>query len=235
MHGRLAISAALVGLLAQVSATTCTSANATPIEQYIGSGSGGGGGGGNGGFVISQDPFAWVSNAVKKRTTPDARLANVANILLPRATDSVDCSATEACLSISSTPFCLDIISGDFHDGVGTTGNALSGDYTLADGRKGNLYKGPYPQVTVGAANAATTVASSASHASETAGGTSGASETASAGGGAGATRSGSGVSTPTATGVAPAATTSKSAAVHGKVAAIGMGGAMLLVGAVLL
>jgi hypothetical protein len=67
----------------------------------------------------------------------------MANIILPRAVDSVECSATETCLTVQSTPFCLDVPTGDFHDGVGTTGNAFTGDYTLADERKGNLYNGP--------------------------------------------------------------------------------------------
>jgi hypothetical protein len=76
-------------------------------------------------------------------------------------------------LSLANTPFCLDILSSDFHDGVGTTANTLTGEYVLADGRKGNMYNGPYPQVTVGVAAAATT-----------AGGAAGASETATSGAG---------------------------------------------------
>lgn len=183
--------------------------------------------------MISQDPYKWVSYAVKKRTTPDARLANVANILAPRSVDSVECSATEMCLSLSNTPFCLDMTNGDFHDGLGSTGNALTGDYTLADGRKGNLYKGPYPQVTVAAANAATTAGSGSSSPATTAGSGSGSAETVSPG--SGTTGSGTGASTPTGTGASPAATESKNAAVHGKVGGAGVGGAMALVGALLL
>ena len=32
-----------------------------------------------------------------------------------------------------------------FHAADGTTGNFLTGEYTLADGRVGNMYHGPYP------------------------------------------------------------------------------------------
>lgn len=32
-----------------------------------------------------------------------------------------------------------------FHAADGTTGNFLTGEYVLADGRVGNMYKGPYP------------------------------------------------------------------------------------------
>jgi hypothetical protein len=179
------------------------------------------------------------SNAVKKRETPDARLANLANALSPRALDSVECTATEMCFSLANTPFCLDVTNGDFHDGVGTTGNALTGDYVLADGRKGNLYKGPYPQVTAGDGEAATTTG---------AGSAGGASETGSPAAGTGTTGDGAAASTPTATGAGAskpsatggsatggsAATPSKNAAA-GMAGGVGVGGAMALLGAVLL
>ena len=42
-------------------------------------------------------------------------------------------------------PFCIDTQTGDFHDTDQTTGNAITGNYLLADGRKGNLYYGPFP------------------------------------------------------------------------------------------
>ena len=100
------------------------------------------------------NPFNPLTYAVKKRrTTPDARLANVARAIAPRSADSVECSKTELCLSLENAPFCLDMYSSDFHDGTGTTGNLITGAYTLPDGRKGNLYTGPYPVPTGGAAN----------------------------------------------------------------------------------
>jgi hypothetical protein len=153
--------------------------------------------------------------AVKKRSTPNARLANVANALSTRSADSVECSATEMCFSLANTPFYLDVTNSDFNDGVGTTGNALTGDYVLADGRKGNQYTGPYPQVTVGVAEAVTTGAGSAG----------GASETGAAGAGAGTTGSGAAASPPSATGAGasnPTATGSGSAATPSKNAAAG-------------
>jgi hypothetical protein len=60
--------------------------------------------------IINDHTYSKVADkgcpdAVKKRTTPDARLANMANIILPRAVDSVECSATETCLTVQSTPF----------------------------------------------------------------------------------------------------------------------------------
>ncbi|KAH6854677.1 hypothetical protein B0I37DRAFT_336712 [Chaetomium sp. MPI-CAGE-AT-0009] len=225
MHTKLALSAALMGFMAQVStATSCTSSNATPIEKYI-TESGGGGGGGFDVF-LSYDPFAIVSNAVKKRDTPNARLANVANII-PRDAASVDCSATEMCFSVQNSPFCLDVNNGDFHDGQGTTGNALTGDYTLGDGRKGNLYNGPNPQPTAaGNADAKATPSADSGNGSGSGSGGSGAAQTAAsnAGTGGGAT----------ATGVAPAAT-GKSAAANGKDVGVAVVGAMGILGALLL
>ncbi len=35
----------------------------------------------------------------------------------------------------------------DFHTPSGITGNAKTGDYTLPDGRKGNMYHGPFPAI----------------------------------------------------------------------------------------
>jgi hypothetical protein len=175
-----------------------------------------------------------VSNAVKKRTTPDARLGNIANILVARdSATSVTCSATEMCLSVEKYPFCLDLTSGDFHDGTGITGNALSGDYTLADGRKGNLYNGPYPQPTgAGSADAPATTAPAE-------GGGSSGSESASPSPGTGT--SGAGAS-PAPTGNAGPTTAASSGILPGKndaaprtVGVAGFGGAVAVLGAVLL
>jgi hypothetical protein len=38
----------------------------------------------------------------------------------------------------------------NFITAAGTTGNTATGDYQLADGRKGNLYRGPWPRPTTG-------------------------------------------------------------------------------------
>ncbi|KAM7201099.1 hypothetical protein V8F33_003511 [Rhypophila sp. PSN 637] len=170
MRSNVALSAAaLLGLLAQVStAASCTSSNAYPIEDYIASTGGGGGGSGGAGaeIFLSEDIIGnAVSNSVKKRNpripanrTPDAKLANMVYAIRQRRADDkgVTCSVSETCLSVQKAPFCLDIISGAFHDSTGTTGNALTGDYVLGDGRKGNLYNGPHP-LPSGASNAQTT------------------------------------------------------------------------------
>ncbi|KAH6624059.1 hypothetical protein B0J18DRAFT_167048 [Chaetomium sp. MPI-SDFR-AT-0129] len=250
------IFAGMASLMAPMASasTTCTSSNATPIEKYIsdnGGGGSGGGGGGGGGFdvFLSYDPFAVLSNAVKHKranTTPDARLANVANIILAPRDDgtgaSATCADTEICLSVQTSPFCLDVTNGDFHDGQGTTGNALSGDYTLGDGRKGNLYRGPYPQPTAagggGSAAAQTTAVSGGDDSGD---GSGNVSETAvptptpTPGTGAGTGGTGGGGASATQTGVAPAATTTKpNAGVSGQVDRMVMGGAAALLGVLL-
>ncbi|KAK3303012.1 uncharacterized protein B0T15DRAFT_504291 [Chaetomium strumarium] len=242
MRCQLALSGALAGLLAQVAtATTCTPDNATPVESLVSSGGGGSGGGGADIFV-SYNPFDVISNAVKKRTTPDARLGNMANILVVSRRDSassVTCAATEMCLSIQKYPFCLDLTNGDFHDGTGITGNALSGDYTLADGRKGNLYNGPYPQPTgAGGASAPATTAAAASAAGGAGSGDGGdAAESATAspgtgtGAAAGASPTSTGNSGPAATGILPG----KNDAAPRAVGVAVFGSAMAVLGAVLL
>ncbi len=128
---------------------TCTAKNATPLDAYI-SASGGSGGGD---YTLRVNPFNPLTYAVKKRHTPDARLANVALAIAPRSADSVECSSSELCLSLQDAPFCYDMYTSDFHDGTGTTGNLMTGAYTLSDGRKGNLYTGPFPVPTGGAAH----------------------------------------------------------------------------------
>ncbi|KAM7203214.1 hypothetical protein V8F20_004156 [Naviculisporaceae sp. PSN 640] len=233
MRSNVAASAtALLGLLAQVStAASCTSSNAYPIEDYISSGAGGGGGGGAGAqILLSYDIIDHaVDNAVKKRhpnippnRTPDAKFANVAYAVRRAASTSdgsVTCSTSETCLSVQKAPFCLDMMTGDFHDGTGTTGNALTGDYVLGDGRKGNLYNGPHP-VPAGAQGADPTDTGSGAGAKET---------TAPAGNGNG----NGGATPPAATGVPPGLVPQN--AVHGREKAVGvvaLGGLMALVGA---
>ncbi|KAK5659500.1 hypothetical protein OQA88_701 [Cercophora sp. LCS_1] len=168
MRYSLAQAAAFLCLFQTTTAASCTGDNATPIEQYLGSdGTGGGGAGGvKPGFYT--EVYKVLSYAVKRSETPDARLANVAYIL-QRGT-SVQCTITEMCLSIQKVPFCLDITTGGFHDGDGTTGNALTGDYTLADGRKGNMYNGPHPLPSGSSTEAAATTAAAGAGATNTPG-----------------------------------------------------------------
>ncbi|KAK1756622.1 hypothetical protein QBC47DRAFT_460389 [Echria macrotheca] len=219
MRFSVANSIAILGLLAETStATSCTSSNATPVEQYINTSGGGGGGGVP---IMFSEVYNVLSYAVKKRDTPDARLLNVGYVLNRRASGTVDCSSSEMCFSIQAVPFCLDITTGAFHDGDGTSGNALSGDYTLADGRKGNLYNGPHPLPSGQASVAATTAAGAGA-------GGSGATPAATAGSAASAGGAGS---TPTETSKPAAAT--NGAASHGRMGAV-LGGA-LIVGAGLL
>ncbi|KAK4118332.1 hypothetical protein N657DRAFT_651368, partial [Parathielavia appendiculata] len=65
--------------------------------------------------------------------TPGARLNNVAYVLDQRS-DTVECTGAEMCLSIQTVPFCMDLLTYSFHTGDGTTGNAMTGEYTLPDG-----------------------------------------------------------------------------------------------------
>jgi hypothetical protein len=184
----------------------------------------------------------YVSNAVKKRSNPSTMLANLARagaaaVHRARGDDkaSVECSATEACLSVQSIPFCLDMMTGYFHDGTGITGDALSGDYTLADGRTGNMYTGPNPQATGGASSAAATTGAAVATGSAGGGrngGGGGASQTASPGagstavGGAAATQTGGSAATPS---------TTRNVAVKDKSLGLAVGGAMALLGVLLL
>ncbi|KAK0725839.1 hypothetical protein B0H67DRAFT_532255 [Lasiosphaeris hirsuta] len=215
---------AVLGFLAQIStATSCSSSNAIPIEQYLGSSSGGGSGG-VGGVFLSYDIFNIVSQAVKKRT-PDASIANVGMLLHSRAV-SPECAASELCLSVQGDPFCLDAITGDFHDGSGTKGNAITGDYTLGDGRKGNLYKGPYPLPEGAGSTAATTTAATSRSA---------VTGTPSAGAGAG-TEIGVDAATATATASGGAKPTSTpNGATIGKSGGTVLGGFLAMLGAGLL
>ncbi|KAK3313242.1 hypothetical protein B0H66DRAFT_595676 [Apodospora peruviana] len=219
MHHKIAITAtALLGFFAHVStAASCTSANAKPVEDYI---SENGGSGSGAEIFLSDNPFdKFVSNAVKRRTTPNAQLANIAYAIQPRAADSVTCSATEMCLSVQKTPFCLDMMTGGFHDGTGTTGNALTGDYTLGDGRKGNLYNGPHPLPGGAEAPTVTTTTGAGSAATPAPGGGNG-------GGAAVTTGSGTVATQPTGT---------NAAALHDKPVGVVLGGLMAVVGAGLL
>ena len=60
-------------------------------------------------------------------------------------------------LSAPKPNLTLIIRTKDWRDGEGESGNFDTGAYTLADGRKGNLYTGPYPrETTVATATTAT-------------------------------------------------------------------------------
>lgn len=191
------------------------------------------------------DPFNVLTYAVKKRSTPDAKLANVAIALEARSAGSVECSATEMCFSLQNTPFCLDVLNGDFHDGVGTSGNALTGDYTLGDGRKGNLYKGPFPQPTGTAAySLAASTTAAAAGAGKTGAASSGktaaadAGETEAAGAGSSAAGATGAVNTPAATGAGQSAATTtpkNNGSGKGMSAGAALGGLMGVVGAMVL
>jgi hypothetical protein len=118
-----------------------------------------------------------LTDLIKRRLTPDASLANVARLLHARAdSESMECTSAETCASVDDAPFCYNEETGEFRDLDNTKGNILTGDYTLADGRTGNLYNGPHPvpsgsedvATTTGAAAAATAAASASTRASGT-------------------------------------------------------------------
>ena len=96
---------------------------------------------------------------------------------------TLECTSVEQCLSYKQVPFCFNqrFISSlplhtllvltrsavsystyDFHTSDGTTGNLITGAYTLPDGQVGNLYTGPNPSNTAAAAALTTAGASAA-------------------------------------------------------------------------
>ena len=168
------------------------------------------------------------SDYIKRRMTPDAKFANAALMLTRRAEESVECTSGETCASLSGVPFCCVMDTGYFHDSAGTTGNIITGDYVLADGRRGNLFLGPHPAPSgseTGAAVAATTPATSAGTAAGTAARTAAgtAAETAAENASPttaatrGAAETGAGAATPTTgSGVTGAGTSSAGAAAAG-------------------
>ncbi len=104
-----------------------------------------------------------IDGLIKRRTTPDAKLAHVARALRVRGDDpSVQCTGSEVCASTKGAPFCYDEATGNFHDVANIKGNLLTGDYTLPDGRRGNLYSGPHPVPDEDSSSTASTTAASA-------------------------------------------------------------------------
>ncbi|KAH8589834.1 hypothetical protein B0O99DRAFT_676349 [Bisporella sp. PMI_857] len=59
----------------------------------------------------------------------------------------LDCTPSESCLSVQREVFCVDPSTLAYHDAFGTVGNLVTGEYTLVDGRRGNLYAGPFPSL----------------------------------------------------------------------------------------
>ena len=198
------------------------------------------------------------SDYIKRRMTPDAKFANAALMLTRRAEESVECTSGETCASLSGVPFCCVMDTGYFHDSAGTTGNLITGDYVLADGRRGNLFLGPHPEPSgseTGAAVAATTPTTStqtaagtiagtaagtaAENASPTTAATRGAAETGTGAATAGATAAETSSATPT-TGAGVTAVGTSSAKATGNVASnrnlsSAMGGLLVLFSAALL
>ncbi|PMD46714.1 hypothetical protein L207DRAFT_629218 [Hyaloscypha variabilis F] len=112
-------------------AQSCTPANARAIDA-------------DGEFIAYWEiiEVSWLAIAdVKKRS-------------LMSSLDKRDlvCASTEECLSFKGDPFCYNKAAHTFHAADGTTGNFLTGEYTLADGRVGNMYHGPYPTNTIAVA-----------------------------------------------------------------------------------
>ncbi|KAE8444610.1 hypothetical protein EG329_014441 [Mollisiaceae sp. DMI_Dod_QoI] len=123
--------------------STCTSSNAHPIDADVA-------------FIAFWTILAvdWLAIAViVKRSAPSS--------LSKRG--SLTCSATEECLSFKSSPFCYDKTAYTFHAVDGTAGNFDNGDYTLPDGRQGNMYHGPYPTLSSGEVTALQTSATATS------------------------------------------------------------------------
>ncbi len=71
----------------------------------------------------------------------------------------MQCTTAEVCASADDAIFCYNENTGDFHDTEGTYGNLITGDYVLADGRRGNLYSSSAPGPTGNGRGATTTPA----------------------------------------------------------------------------
>ncbi|KAH8594679.1 hypothetical protein B0O99DRAFT_687457 [Bisporella sp. PMI_857] len=63
---------------------------------------------------------------------------------IERDDTDLECTTAEACYSLQGVPFCYNILTGYFHL-LTASGNAITGDYTLSNGQRGNLYNGPNP------------------------------------------------------------------------------------------
>ncbi|KAK3937806.1 hypothetical protein QBC46DRAFT_391806 [Diplogelasinospora grovesii] len=115
-------------------ADTCTNANAKPVDVVADAVAAG--------ITLVEAEFllylAWlIAHLIIKR---DDDLT----ILTIRA-DALTCAADELCLSLKNKPFCYNRGTYQFHTADGTTGNVKTGDYTLPNGKQGNIYHGPYP------------------------------------------------------------------------------------------
>ncbi|PMD25904.1 hypothetical protein NA56DRAFT_685743 [Hyaloscypha hepaticicola] len=122
--------------------SSCTSANARAIDADLT-------------FLAYWEiiEVSWLAIAdVKKRS-----LLTSSSSLSKR---DLVCTASEECLSFKGDAFCYNKSAHTFHAGDGTTGNFLTGEYTLADGRVGNMYHGPYPTNTKAVAAATQTQSS---------------------------------------------------------------------------
>jgi hypothetical protein len=79
--------------------------------------------------------------------------ADLDSILIKR---DFSCEDGFTCYSIKGYLLCYNPSNHNFVSALGTTGNTATGDYQLADGRKGNLYRGPWPVPTSTGQGAAT-------------------------------------------------------------------------------
>ncbi|KAL2066390.1 hypothetical protein VTL71DRAFT_2461 [Oculimacula yallundae] len=57
----------------------------------------------------------------------------------------LDCTSSEACISLEGEIACWNPKNDDFHIADGSKGNFRTGDYILPDGQTGNLFTGPDP------------------------------------------------------------------------------------------
>ncbi|KAF3929998.1 hypothetical protein AA313_de0209659 [Arthrobotrys entomopaga] len=118
-------------------AATCDASNAVDVTPYLQQLSSGGG---DGGAALDPDYlYRIIDNAVKRRVVKRATL---------------DCTGTETCVALQGFPLCYDAAAWTWRDAAGDNGNLQDGSYTLSDGRKGNLYTGPYPLPNGGTASA---------------------------------------------------------------------------------
>ncbi|CZT08100.1 hypothetical protein WAI453_002262 [Rhynchosporium graminicola] len=133
-------------------AASCSASNAERVTVNTGSNGGGsngggsgGGGGGGGGFVPNRnacydlETLEWQCDIVYRRLTSRRSLMTLSK------RDGLDCTSSEACISLEGEISCYNPTTDDFHVEDGTKGNFRTGDYLLPDGQAGNLFNGPFP------------------------------------------------------------------------------------------
>lgn len=128
---------AIASAISVASAASCTSDNAAPWPYTPDNGGGGGGDGDcNGDPTCLALEAEGQCNALSLLDEEDTICVKARRLSRKhkRAVD-LDCTGNERCLFFTDNSLlCLDASSGEYHDDVGGSGNAISGVYTAPNG-----------------------------------------------------------------------------------------------------